>query len=108
VLPLKFLCLTLPIPNERWWDPDPLLITDHGIALSFAITIPTLKYIQIARNQQEQVVGKTCWRIHPRKAGQIGIGQEVSGEKSERVTKIADEDGLNARGYFDWEWRFDF
>jgi hypothetical protein len=80
--------------------PDPIP-TDYGIAHIFAITIPTLKYLEVSRSVSGDVVETTWWRVYSEKAERMDIGQETSRDNCVEVKQIAVEDGVNARDYFD-------
>jgi hypothetical protein len=91
---LKFLCLRLPLRSNHQ--------EIKNIATSYAKEIPTLKYLEIERGQDREIAWTGWWRIDVKKAE---TGQEVSGDKSVRVITIPKWDGVNARDFFDWEWR---
>jgi hypothetical protein len=102
------MCLNLSIREKVRWEgfvgPDPIP-TDYGIAHFFAIMIPTLKYFEVSRSNSGKIVGTTWWRIYAEKTERVDTGQEVSRDNCVQVKEIAEEDGVNARNYFDWEWQ---
>ena len=87
----------------RWWEPanedDPISNTDEAIALAYARNIPTLKYVEIFKCCKGS--RRTWWRVAREKSGTSGQN-DVS--ESIGAKEIDEEDGENAREFFDWNW----
>jgi hypothetical protein len=68
--------------------------TDEAVALGYARNLPTLEYFDIEGNQC--VIHTRFWRAIREK------GEEYPAV-SVRVRELDEEDGLNAKNWFDWK-----
>jgi len=90
-LSLEFLSLRLEGLHVEWvlkrWK-DAAKHTKEIVALSYATGVTTLEYFQITNPNA------SWWRAYREDPGMSG---------SIRVVEIDEEDGMNARDFFDWK-----
>jgi len=74
----------------------PPALTDASIALSYARSISSLKYLRVTQGGGTN----TWWRVNAKPNGLSAQERE----ESVYVREIDKEDGINAEEYFDWNW----